>query len=129
MWPIVILIRIFCPRIRKKQPRRSLHRHRRILWRIDFRQIKSPLYLVKNIVDLFTDVSSKTQEFSVYSMQRRFEKVSFAWIFAIEQFQKLEHKLLVDEPFGDRRLKIGRLQKPQEKLVNQLQVWPSSLSS
>ena len=86
-------------------------------------------YLVENIVDLFTDVGSKSQEFSVYSMQRGFEKVSLARIFAIEQLQKLKHKLLIDEPFGDRRLKIRGLQESQEKLVNQLQVGPSSLSS
>lgn len=37
--------------------------------------------LVKDVIDLFSNVGTKTKEFPVYSMQRCLQKVSLARIF------------------------------------------------
>ena len=39
---------------------------------------------------------------------------------AVEELEELQDELLVDDLLPDRRLEVGALQEPQEKLVNQL---------
>ena len=83
--------------------------------------------LVKDVVDLLSNVGAKPEEFAVDSMQRGFKEVSLPRVFAVEELEQLKNELLVDKPFGDRRLEIGRLQKPQKEFVDQLQMRPRSL--
>lgn len=45
------------------------------------------VYLIECIVDLFPNVSAKAEKFAVDSMENRLEKVSFAWIFTVEQIE------------------------------------------
>ena len=40
--------------------------------------------LEENIVDGSTDKCSKIEEFAIYSMERRFEEVSFTRVLAVE---------------------------------------------
>ena len=47
---------------------------------------------IKYIVDLFPNVRPQPEEFAVYPMKYRFEKVPFSGIFAVEQFQQLKVK-------------------------------------
>ena len=53
-------------------------------------------------------------------MEGGFEQIPFPRVFRIEQLQKLNHESLVDVFFGDCGLEVWRLEKTQEKLVDQL---------
>ena len=44
----------------------------------------------KDIVDLFANECSQAEEFAVDAMKDGLEEISFAWIFAVEQFQQLK---------------------------------------
>ena len=49
----------------------------------------------EDIVDLFSDVGTQAEKLSVNSMQRRFEKIPFSRVFAIEKLQQMKHKFLI----------------------------------
>ena len=82
---------------------------------------------MKCVVDLLSNVSSEAEKLAVNTMQYSFKKVSFPRVLAVEQVKQLHEKLLVDELFGCVGLKVGRLEEPQKKLVDNLQVWPGGL--
>jgi hypothetical protein len=46
--------------------------------------------LQENVVDLFTNECSQTQKLSINPVQDSFEEISFSWVFAVKQFQKLK---------------------------------------
>jgi hypothetical protein len=46
--------------------------------------------LQENVVDLFTNERSQTQKLSINPVQDSFEEISFSWVFAVKQFQKLK---------------------------------------
>lgn len=69
----------------------------------------------KDMIDLFTYEGAKTQKFAVNTVQDRFEKIAFARILRIEQFQQLQHEFLVDDAFSDGRLKVRTLQEPETR--------------
>ena len=54
-------------------------------------------------------------------MKHRLEEVSLARVFGVEELEKLEHELLVDDLLADARLEIRRLEEPQEEFVHELQ--------
>ena len=82
---------------------------------------------MKCVVDLFSNVSAQPQKFAINSMQNSFEEISLPRVLAIEQVQQLHEKLLIYILFGGVGLKVGRLEKPKKKLVDNLQVRPGGL--
>lgn len=58
-------------------------------------------------------------------MENGFQKITFSRILRVEELQQLQHELLIDHTFTDGGLKVGALEKPQEKFVDQLQVRPT----
>lgn len=84
---------------------------------MSLRLIDKPM---KCVVDLFAYVSSKAEEFSIDTMQNGFEEVALTWVLTIEQIEQLHEELLIDVLLGCVGLKVGRLQEPQEKLVDYL---------
>lgn len=82
---------------------------------------------MKCVVDLFADVSSKAEEFSIDTMQNGLEEVALTRVLTIEQIEQLHEELLIDVLLGCVGLKVRRLQEPQEKLVNNLEVGPGRL--
>lgn len=60
-------------------------------------------------------------------MEDRLKEVTLSGIFAVEKFQKLKHKFLIDDLFADARLEVGRLEETQKELVDESQMWPRSL--
>lgn len=54
-------------------------------------------------------------------MKNSLEKISLARILTVEQLQKLQHKLLIDDFLADAGLEIRRFQKPQEKFIHKLE--------
>lgn len=71
----------------------------------------------KNVIDLFTYKRAKPQKFAINTVQDRFQKITFARVLRIEQFQQLQHKLLIDDAFTDGRLKVRTLQEPESYKV------------
>lgn len=74
----------------------------------------------EKVIDLLSDEGSKSEKLSVYSVEHRLQEVSLARVFRIEELEKLEHELLVDDLLADARLEIGRLEEPQEEFVHEL---------
>ena len=54
-------------------------------------------------------------------MEDSLEEVTLTRIFAVEKFQKLKNKFLIDDLFADARLEVGRLEETEEELVYELQ--------
>lgn len=71
----------------------------------------------KNVIDLFTYKRAKPQKFAINTVQDRFQKITFARVLRIEQFQQLQHELLIDDAFTDGRLKVRTLQEPESYKV------------
>lgn len=82
---------------------------------------------VKHVVDLFSDERAQSEKLAVNAMQHRLEEVTLARILRVEQFEQLEHEILVNVSLGDARLKVGRLQEAQVELVDELQMRPRRL--
>lgn len=82
---------------------------------------------MKSIVYLFPNVSTKTEKFAIYAMQDCLEEVSLARILTVEQVEQLQEELLIDELLGRVGLEVGRFEKSQEKLVDDLKMRPRSL--
>ncbi len=82
---------------------------------------------MKRVVYLLANVGSQTEELAVDAMQNRLEKVTLARVLAVEESQQLEQEPLIDELLGHVGLKVGRLEKAQEELVDDLKVRPRRL--
>ena len=54
-------------------------------------------------------------------MEDSLEEVTFTRIFAVEKFQKLKNKFLIDDLFADARLEVGGLEETQKELVHELE--------
>lgn len=92
-----------------------------IVARWGFAKTNSP---VENVIDLLSDVRPQSQKLSVDAMEHRLQEVALAGILGVEQIQKSEHKLAVDEALGDIRGEVGRFEKAQEEFVNDLKMRP-----
>lgn len=79
---------------------------------------------VEDVIDLLTNESTQSKEFSVDAMENRLQKVTFAWILWIEEIQNSQHELTVDVTLCNVRLKVGRFEKAQEQLVYNLKMRP-----
>ena len=75
----------------------------------------------EKVIDLLPDEGPESEKLSVYSVQHRLEEVSLARVFGVEELEKLEHELLVDDLLADARLEIGRLEEPEEEFVHKLE--------
>ena len=53
-------------------------------------------------------------------MEDSLEEVTLTRIFAVEKFQKLKNKFLIDDLFADARLEVGRLEETQKELIHEL---------
>ena len=45
--------------------------------------------VVEDVVDLFPDVGSQTQELAIYSVKSCLQEISLSWILGVEQSKKL----------------------------------------
>jgi hypothetical protein len=52
--------------------------------------VKRGYSLQENVINLFSNVRSKSQKLSIYSMEYCLEKISFTRVFAVEQLKKLK---------------------------------------
>ena len=84
---------------------------------------------IEDVVNLLPDVRSQAQELAVDSMQSGLEEVPLSWVLAVKQIQQLNHKSLIDVLLGNGRLELLGLQEPEEKLVDNLQMWPAGFES
>ena len=84
---------------------------------------------VKRVVDLLAYVGAQAEEFAVDAVQYGLEEVALARILAVEQVEELHEKALIDVLLGRVGLKVGRLEKAQEELVDDLQVRPRRLQA
>lgn len=82
---------------------------------------------IENIIDLLSDVRPQPQKLSVDAMEHRLQEVALAGILRVEEIQKSEHELAVDEALGDVRREVGRFEKAQEEFVDDLQMRPRRL--
>ena len=57
-------------------------------------------------------------------MKRRFQQISLAWIFRVEELEQLDDEPLVDVFLSNGRLEVGRLEETEEELVDELKVGP-----
>ena len=48
--------------------------------------------VVEDVVDLFPDVGSQTQELAIYSVKSCLQEISLSWILGVEQSQKLNEQ-------------------------------------
>lgn len=76
---------------------------------------------IEDVVNLFPDVSTEVQKFSINSMQGRLEEVPLAWVFRVKQLEKLNDKSMVNMAPCNCRFKIRRFQKAEKELVYELE--------
>ena len=55
-------------------------------------------------------------------MEDSLEEVTLTRIFAVEKFQKLKNKFLIDDLFADAWLEVRRLEETQKELVHELKI-------
>lgn len=60
-------------------------------------------------------------------MQNRLQEIALAGIFGVEEIQKSEHELAVNEALSDVRGEVWRFEKAQEEFVDDLQMRPRRL--
>ena len=48
--------------------------------------------VVEDVVDLFPDVGSQTQELAIYSVKSCLQEISLSWILGVEQSKKLNEQ-------------------------------------
>ena len=48
--------------------------------------------VVEDVVDLFPDVGSQTQELAIYSVKSCLQEISLSWILGVEQSKKLNNQ-------------------------------------
>lgn len=48
------------------------------------KMLTSEILPIKYVVDLFSDVRAESQEFTINSVQRCFQKIPFSWIFRVK---------------------------------------------
>ena len=63
---------------------------------------------VENVVDLFSNEGSETQELPINPMKCRLQKISFPRILRIEELQELLNELLINVLFDQGWLEILR---------------------
>ena len=81
----------------------------------------------ENIVDRPSNRGPEIEELSVDPVKGGLQKIAFSWILRIEEFQEVQDKKLIDIPLGNVRAEIGTFDKPQEELVNDLEMRPCEL--
>lgn len=86
-----------------------------------FAKTNSP---IENVIDLLSDIRPQSQKLSVDAVKHRLQEVALAGILGVEQIQQSEHELAVDETLGDVRGEVGRFEKAQEELVDNLEMRP-----
>lgn len=79
---------------------------------------------IKYVVDLLSDVRSQAQELSIDAMKNRLQEVALPWILRVEQVEQSQHELAVDVALRNIWLKVGRFEKAQEQLVDNLKMRP-----
>ena len=55
-------------------------------------------------------------------MEDSLEEVTLTRIFAVEKFQKLKNKFLIDDLFADAWLEVRRLEETQKELIHELKI-------
>ena len=60
-------------------------------------------------------------------MEDSLEEVTLTRIFAVEKFQKLKNKFLIDDLFADAWLEVRRLEETQKELVHELKIRQKSV--
>ena len=55
-------------------------------------------------------------------MKRRFQEISLAGVFRVEELEQLHDEPLVDVFLSNGRLEVGRLEETEEELVDELKV-------
>lgn len=85
--------------------------------------------LEKDVVDGSSNEGAQVEEFSINAMEGRLQKVSFARILRVEQLQKLQNEAVVDIGLGNVGVEILALNEAQEKLINNLDMWPGNLEN
>ncbi len=82
--------------------------------------------LEEDVVDGTTDEGPEVEEFAIYAMQGRLQKVPFPRILGIEQLEELKHKAVVDVRLGDVCVEVLAFDEAKEKLVHNLDVRPGN---
>lgn len=83
----------------------------------------------ENVVDLFSYEGAEAQEFSVNTMKHSFQKVTFARIFRIEQFQQLKVEIkkevnqCIVNPSTTQSIRID-FEKYVSKATKSISDWP-----
>ena len=62
--------------------------------------------VVEDVVDLFPDEGSETEELAVDSVQRRLEEISLPRILRVKEAKKIRNESLVDKLFCQTGLKV-----------------------
>ena len=62
--------------------------------------------VVEDVVDLFPDEGSETEELAVNSVQRRLEEISLPRILRVKEAEKIRNESLVDKLFCQTGLKV-----------------------
>lgn len=93
-----------------------------------FRDSVMPLSFIdkleKDVVDGTSNKGSQIEEFAVDAMESGLEEIAFSGVLAVKELEKVEHKSLVDVALGNVGVEIGALDESQEKLINNLEMWP-----
>jgi len=81
----------------------------------------------ENVVDGPSYRGPEIEEFSIDPVEGGLQEIAFSWILRIEEFQEVQNKELIDIPLGNVRVEVRTFDKPQEELVDDLEVRPSEL--
>jgi len=85
--------------------------------------------LEKDVVDRAPYKRTQVQKFAVNPVKGCFEEIPLSWIFRVEEFEKVEHKWLIDKAFSEVGVKVGTFDKTKEKLVDDLEMRPSEFEN
>ena len=73
--------------------------------------------VVEDVVDLFPDEGSETEELAVDSMQRRLEEISLPRILRVKEAKQVRNESLVDKLLCQTGLKVTGFQAPAIEML------------
>lgn len=81
----------------------------------------------ENVVDAPADRGPQVEEFSVYTVECRLEKVPLSRVFRIKELEEVENEGLINISLGEVGVEIGAFDEAKEEFVNYLEVRPCEL--
>lgn len=81
----------------------------------------------EDVVDLLANEGAQTEELAIDAVKNGLEEVAFARVLAVEELEDRGDEPLVDVLLAGVGLELGRLEKAQEELVDDLEMRPARL--